>query len=299
MDREFNASSLDLNQFLRTKRHPILLWTVRILVVLVGCFIGAVSLNSFLVPAHILAGGLTGVAQFIHHFISVPIGTLYFLFNIPLFFLGYRYLGKRFILLTGVGIIGFSTFADLVHLNFPLTTKDPLLMSLYGGVLSGISSGIIFRVGGSAGGTDILSLVFHRLTGRSVGSLGFSMNVVVVLLSITIFSVEAGMYTLVAMFAASRVVNALLNYQNRKTALIVSTKADEIAQAIGEQLGRGSTIISAYGSYTHAATQVLMCALTHLELTDLRLLCRRIDPNVFITVVPTTEVFGHFRNLPV
>ncbi|MCL6453308.1 MAG: YitT family protein [Alicyclobacillus sp.] len=263
---------------------------------LIGCLASAVSVNSFLVPAHILAGGVTGVAQIIYHFVRVPIGTMYFLLNIPLFFIGYRYLGRRFILLTAVGIVGFSVFTDWVHPHFRLPVTDPLIMSLYGGVLSGIASGLIIRVGGSAGGTDILSLVFSRLTGRTVGSISFGLNVVIVLASMTVFGIDAGLYTLVAMFTTARVMSALLSYQNRKTALIVSAKADEISAAIGARLGRGSTLLNAAGSYTKADTKVLMCTLTNLELTDMRELCTAIDPHVFITVLPTTEVYGQFRH---
>lgn len=234
----------------------------------------------------------------IHHYTNWPIGTMYFLFNVPLFILGYRDLGKRFILLTGVGIVGFSAFTDLVQFHFTLP-QDPLLVAMYGGVLGGVSSGLILRVGGSAGGTDILSLVLHHRTGKSVGAVSFAINVIIVLLSMTVFGVAAGMYTLVTMFATSRVINALMHYQNRKTALIVSTKATDIAEAITRHLGRGSTLINASGAYTHTELGVLMCTLTSIELADLKALCIDIDPNAFISILDTTEVVGRFRNLPV
>lgn len=290
-------TKVDVNHWIGDHGHPLITYTMRILILIVGCFIGAIGVNSFLVPAHIQAGGITGIAQLVHHFLPVPIGTLYFLLNIPLFILGYRYLGKKFIFFTGIGIVAFSAFTDLVHLGVPLPMEDPLLICLYGGVLLGISSGIIFRVGGSTGGTDIVSLVVNRVTGRSVGSLGFAMNIVIVMLSMTVFGIDLGMYTLVAMFATSRVVNALLHYQNRKTALIVSSHSSEIAKAIGEKLVRGSTLLPASGAYTNAETGVLICALTHLELAELKVVCMDIDPNVFITILDTTEVVGQFRHL--
>jgi uncharacterized membrane-anchored protein YitT (DUF2179 family) len=292
-------TKVDVNQLIGDRGHPAITYTLRIIVLLIGCFIGAVGVNSFLVPAKIQAGGVTGVAQLINHFWHIPIGTLYFLFNIPLFVLGYRYLGKKFVFFTGIGIAAFSVFTDIIHLGVPLPMEDPLLICLYGGVLLGVSSGIIFRVGGSAGGTDILSLVINRVTGRSVGSLGFGINIVIVLLSMTVFGIDLGMYTLVAMFATSRVINSLLHYQNRKTALIVSTRTAEISQAIGEKLIRGSTLLSGSGAYTRAETGVLICALTHLELSELKALCTELDPNVFITVLDTTEIVGKFRHLPV
>jgi uncharacterized membrane-anchored protein YitT (DUF2179 family) len=293
-----HSPKVDVNQWIGDTGHPVVTYTVRILILLIGCFIGAVGINSFLVPAHILAGGITGVSQIIHHFIPVPIGTLYFVFNIPLFILGYLYLGKKFIVFTGIGIVAFSAFTDWVHLGVPLPMEDPLLICLYGGVLLGISSGLIFRIGGSAGGTDILSLVINRVTGRSVGSLGFGMNILIVMFSMTVFGVDLGMYTLVSMFATSRVINALLHYQNRKTAVIVSSRSAEIGKAIGEKLIRGSTLLAGSGAYTNAQTGVLICVLTHLELSELKTLCTDIDPNVFITVLDTTEVVGKFRHLP-
>lgn len=288
------SASARLNQY---RAHPVTDFAWRILVVLAGDFLGAVSVNNFLVPAHILAGGITGIAQIIHHFAAyLPIGTLYFLFNIPLFILGYRSLGKRFVALTGIAIVGFSAFTDLVHLHFH-TVSDPLLIGLYGGVIGGLSSGIVIRVGGSMGGTDILSLVLNRRLGKSVGSIGFFMNVIVVLLSTIVFGIPAGMYTLVSMFASSRVINSLMHYQQRKTALIVTTRATDISKRISVRLTRGSTLIHASGTYTNAPLGVLMCVMTHLEISDLKTLVKEIDPNAFIAILDTADVVGHFRNV--
>ena len=276
--------------------HPILNMTWRIIVVLAGDFIGAISVNNFLVPAHILAGGLTGISQLIHHFfIGLPIGTMYFLFNIPLIVLGYKYLGKRFVFLTLIAILGFSAFTDVVHIHFH-SVSDPLLISLYGGVLGGVSSGIVIRVGGSMGGTDVLSLVINRLFGKGVGSTGFFMNLIVLLLSITIFGVPAGMYTLVSMFAASRVVNALMHFQQRKTALIVTTKAADMSRTLNQRLTRGSTLMNASGTYTNAQLGVLMCVMTHLEINELKQIAKEVDNGAFISILDTTEVIGRFRH---
>ena len=296
---DLKASNLSVNQIAQAGNNPVLAYGFRIVVVLIGGLIGSISVNNFLVPAHILAGGITGITQILHHLWPVlAIGTLYFIFNIPLFILGYRHLGRRFVLLTGVGIAGFSFFTDAVHLNFT-PVHDPLLISLYGGVLGGISSGIVIRVGGSMGGTDILSLVISRMTGKSMASISFALNVIVVALSMTVFGIQAGMYTLVSMFATSRVINALMNYQQRKTALIVSSKCTEISKEIGNRLGRGSTLLNASGTYTNASVGVLMCALTHLEVPELKLLATQIDDQVFITVLDTTEVVGRFKHLTV
>ncbi|GMA51575.1 membrane protein [Alicyclobacillus contaminans] len=296
MDTRSARSKLSVDYWMAPTGHPLWTFFVRIAIILIGCFVGAVSVNSFLVPAHILAGGITGFAQMITHFTHWPLGTLYFAFNIPLFILGWRDLGKRFILLTGIGILGFSLFTDVVHIHFNLPS-DPLLVALYGGVLGGVSSGLILRVGGSAGGTDILSLALNRRTGKSVGSVSFAINVVIVLLSMTVFGVAAGLYTLVSMYATSRVMNALMHYQNRKTAMIVSTKADAIAEAIGRHLNRGCTFIEGSGGYTRSPLGVLMCALTSIEVGELKALCSAVDPKAFVIILDTTEVYGHFRNL--
>lgn len=295
MSTSFSPSQLSIKSW-RSK--PVIDFMWRVFVVLLGDLAGSISVNNFLVPAHILSGGVTGIAQILHHyFVILPIGTLYFLFNIPLFLLGYRYLGKRFILLTAIGVAGFSAATDLVHLNFQTPHHDPLLMSLYGGVLGGISSGLAIRVGGSMGGTDILSVVLYRLTGRNVSSTGLIMNVIVLLLSAMVFGTEAGMYTLVSMFAASRVVATLMHYQQRKTALIVTSQAEKMANAISARLTRGSTLMSASGTYSKQNLGVLMCVLTWLEVADLKLLAQDIDPHAFVTILDTTEVLGHFRHL--
>ncbi|ACV59365.1 YitT family protein [Alicyclobacillus acidocaldarius] len=280
---------------MRGASHPALDWTWRIAVILFSDLVGAVAVNNFLTPAHILAGGVTGVAQILHHYVpALGVGTMYFVFNIPLFILGYRYLGRRFIFQTGIAILGFSALADFVRLHFSAPT-DPLLMGLYGGVLTGLSSGLVIRVGGSMGGTDIVSLVVHRLTGRNIGSVSFVMNAAIVLLSMLVFGVPAGLYTLVSMYAASRVVSGLMHFQQRKTALIVTSKPSEVASAIGQRLVRGSTVMRAYGAYTQRERGVLLCAMTHLEIADLKEIVQSLDPDAFITILDTTEVVGRFR----
>ncbi|WP_206831142.1 YitT family protein [Alicyclobacillus fructus] len=280
---------------MRGASHPVLDWTWRIAVILFSDLVGAVAVNNFLTPAHILAGGVTGVAQILHHYVpGLGVGTMYFVFNIPLFILGYRYLGRRFIFQTGIAILGFSVLADFVRLHFT-TPTDPLLMGLYGGVLTGLSSGLVIRVGGSMGGTDIVSLVVHRLTGRNIGSVSFVMNAAIVLLSMLVFGVPAGLYTLVSMYAASRVVSGLMHFQQRKTALIVTSKPSEVASAIGQRLVRGSTVMRAYGAYTQRERGVLLCAMTHLEIADLKEIVQSLDPDAFITILDTTEVIGRFR----
>lgn len=282
----------------KIRSHPIIDFIWRMILVLIGDFLGAISINNFLVPAQILSGGVTGIAQILHHYYDfLPIGTMYFIFNIPLFILGYKYLGKRFVALTGIGIAGFSAFTDLIHLHFSVPSNDLLMMSLYGGVLGGISSGLAIRAGGSMGGTDILSVVLYRLSGRNVSSTGLIMNVLVLLLSTSVFGVRAGMYTLVAMFASSRIVATLMHYQQRKTALIVTTRAREMSQTIGKRLTRGSTLMHASGTYTNSELGVLMCVLTYLELADLKIVAQEIDPQAFITVLDTTEVVGRFRHI--
>jgi len=283
---------------MRGASHPALDWTWRIAVILFSDLVGAVAVNNFLTPAHILAGGVTGVAQILHHYVpALGVGTMYFVFNIPLFILGYRYLGRRFIFQTGIAILGFSALADFVRLHFS-TPTDPLLMGLYGGVLTGLSSGLVIRVGGSMGGTDIVSLVVHRLTGRNIGSVSFVMNAAIVLLSMLVFGVPAGLYTLVSMYAASRVVSGLMHFQQRKTALIVTSKPSEVASAIGQRLVRGSTVMRAYGAYTQRERGVLLCAMTHLEIADLKEIVQSLDPDAFITILDTTEVVGRFRQSP-
>ncbi|MCY0897017.1 MAG: YitT family protein [Alicyclobacillaceae bacterium] len=282
----------------KLRSYPTFDFIWRVVIVLMGDLAGSISVNNFLVPAHILSGGLTGIAQILHHyFIFLPIGTLYFLFNIPLFLLGYRFLGRRFVVLTAIGIVGFSLATDLIHLHFRTPHHDLLLMSLYGGVLGGISSALAIRVGGSMGGTDILSVVFYRLTGRNVSSTGLVMNVIVLLLSVTVFGTEAGMYTLVSMFATARVIAALMHHQQRKTALIVTSKANEMAAAINSRLTRGSTLMRAEGTYSNAELGVLMCVLTVIEIADLKILVQQMDESAFMTVLDTTEVLGQFRHI--
>ena len=128
--------------------------------IVIGCFIGAIAYPMFLVPNNIAPGGLTGVATILHYLFQLPVGTVSLLLNIPLFVIGYKAMGKIFVLRSFIATVLFSVFIDAIPL--PTLTNDPLLGSLFGGVLLGVGLGLILRGGATTGGSDMVARLIHR-----------------------------------------------------------------------------------------------------------------------------------------
>lgn len=261
--------------------------------VLLGTTISALAFSRLIVPNHMLSGGVAGLTLIINNLTGWPAGTMLLLINIPILILGYKQIGGRFILLTILAVASFSLQLDLLPAR--AAVDDLLLAAVFGGALNGIGLGLVLRAGGSTGGTDIIGVVLNRRYSFSVGEVLLYFNALIVLASALLFNLEAALYTLIAMFVTSKVVDALQNSSRRKTAMIISDRSDEIAQRIQTELHRGVTFLQGEGAYQHGQRKVVMCVLTRFELASLKDIVLQEDPQAFMTVSETTEVVGRFQ----
>ena len=265
----------------------------QVLLVLFGTAISALSFSQLIVPNHMLSGGVTGLTLIINQLTGWPAGTMLLLINIPILILGYRKIGGRFILLTILAVASFSFLLDFLP-SRP-AVDDLLLASVFGGALNGIGLGLVLRVGGSTGGTDIIGVILNRLYSFSVGEVLLYFNALIVLASALLFNLTAALYTLISMFVTSRVVDALLNTHGRKTALIISDCPDQIAKRIQAELHRGVTFLQGEGAYQHGQRKVVMCVLTRFEISLLKEIVLQEDPQAFMTISETGEIVGLFQ----
>ncbi len=271
-------------------------FTLRLLKHLIGIIIGAtivsVSLNTLIIPNHIADGGLTGIAIILHYLFDWPVSWAVFLLNLPLFILGLRMVGRNFLIFSIVGVAVLSSTLFMTT-QLPVLTDDVLLAAMFGGVLTGIGMGIIFRSRGSLGGTDILAVLFARTTPFSVGQIILAIDAVIFIGVAILFSPEMAMYAMIYMFIATRVVDLVQEgLSHSKSVLVVTSNPQKIADEIMAKLGRGVTLFLASGAFSGQAKQVVYCVINRTELSQIKEIVREQDPQAFMTITEVPEVVG-------
>ncbi|MBP1759835.1 MAG: hypothetical protein H6Q63_752, partial [Firmicutes bacterium] len=198
----------------------------------------------------------------------------------------------HFVYKTLYGLIIFSLALDILKGIQPLPFNDVFLGALYGGVLGGVGSGIVFRLGGSLGGTDIVAKVIQRRFGWSMGTTMLSINALIILISWAILGPKIALYTLVSMFTFSKAVDVIQSGLPAKAVIIISNQSDILIQRILKDLGRGVTFLHGHGGYSSADKNVLICVVSVSELGHLKRIVREEDSQSFLIVQNATEVIG-------
>lgn len=260
--------------------------------VIIGSAIYAVAMNLFMIPAEVLSSGFAGVGQIVYKLTSISPGTVILILNIPVLILGWFKIGKSFTLYSFLSVILLTFFLKVIPVHS--YSNDLLLNAIYGGVLGGIGVGITFKFGSSLGGMDIITQVISNITGKSVGFLFMAMNGIIIMSAGRFFSEEKALYTLICIFVSSVVIDNIHTAHEKLTLIIVTTKGNEITEAIQSSVIRGITMMPGIGGYTKQAKDVLMIVITRYELYDLKKLISKVDPNSFTNISVTTDVLGYF-----
>ncbi|HNX77085.1 MAG TPA: YitT family protein [Candidatus Rifleibacterium sp.] len=264
-----------------------------LVLLLLGSCICAVAVNGILVPKHFLSGGLTGVTLFINRMVpSLPVSGMYFAFNIPLFIFGYRLLGGNFFMLSFFGTAFYTIAIGLI--DFRIAVNDMMLSAILAGLINGVGSGIILRSRGSAGGTDILSVLLASRFGIKLGTTLLTFNIIVLTCVVVFFSIDEALFTLVFMFVSSRMIDLVIyGLSQRKAVTIVSERWQEINGAILEEMQRGTTLIAASGGFSQQPLNMIYTVVSRRELHQLKEVVLREDPGAFVVVNETSEVIGN------
>lgn len=259
-----------------------------------GSLIGAVGINAFYIPHHLLSGGVSGVAMLLYFFFGWPVGLMTAILNVPLFIAAYRLLDREYVIGALYGMLVFAVSLDTTRFlaNYNIV-DDVMLASIYGGVIGGIGSGITFRVNGSAGGIDIVAAIMKKYYSFNMGLVGFAINCIIMLFAAAFFGVKLAMYTLLAMYIGANVTDKVIEGFNRKkTVIIISEKSDELAAAIMKEVGRGVTFLNGEGAYTHNDKRVVFVVLTLTQIARIKFITEKIDPCAFMIVQDAAEVLG-------
>ncbi|MDO4326169.1 MAG: YitT family protein [bacterium] len=260
-----------------------------------GSILYAISICTFAKYADFAPGGISGLALIIYHLCGFPIGLTSLLCNIPLILISYRTLGKQFLLKSARTMLISTFFIDLVFPHVPPYEGDPFLAALYSGALLGAGLALIYMRGSSTGGTDFLTLtVKAKRPHLSMGIVTMTIDLVIILLGWPVFGkIDSVLYGLAAAFVASTAMDKIMYGMGAgKLAIIITTHGAEIAETIAAICGRGSTSIPAIGTYTKLAREVLLCACSKAQAYKVRSAAHMIDPDAFVMIVETSEVFG-------
>lgn len=260
-----------------------------------GCVLFALGFDLFLEPNGMNAGGISGLAMVLVHLLGIgSIGIFTAAANLPLFLIGGKKIGKKFFVGSLVGMLTLSTAID-VFSGIPVPDVEPLVAALYGGVLCGAGLGIVFIAGASTGGSDIVvRLLKLRFQNVPIGMINTCFDLAVVALTGLVFwDITRALYSGIAVFVCGQIIDAVVyRFDYSKVALIVSKEHAAIANAIGKELERGVTFLYGQGAYSGTDTKVVLTAVRKQQLSELKQLVVRLDPNAFIIVQEAHQVLG-------
>ena len=289
-----DAERLDEIKKLRAshRKTPKTVVLKRIIMIIIGAIMMGMGIELFLVPNHLLDGGIVGISIILSHLTGVELGLYIFLLNIPFFFIGYKQIGKTFALSTALGITVLSITTYSLH-PVERFTDDLLLATVFGGIVLGIGVGLVIRYGGSLDGTEILAILFSSKAAFSVGEIIMVFNLAIFTIAGFVFTWEQAMYSVLAYYIAYRMIDIVIEgLDESKSVYIISNEVDEIGDAILDRLGRGVTFLHGEGAYTGDSKKIIFTIITRLEEAKLKAIVEDIDTHAFIAIGNIAEVRG-------
>jgi len=263
--------------------------------VTIGVIIIAIALNMFLIPNRLAAGGVSGLSTVLFYKLGFPVGISMAAMNVILFTLGTKIYGWRYGMKTIYGTFSLAFAVDLIAplIRSFAVTNEPILGTLYGGILSGIGMGIVFRNGGNTGGTDIVAQILQKYLNLGLGQLFLLADGFVMLVAAIAFGLRLALYGMIAVIIMGRVIDYIQEgISIEKAAFIISERADEIAKAILFELKRGATALESRGYYSGKHRDTIFCVVERRQVENLKRIVNSIDPKAFLIISDVHEVVG-------
>ena len=276
-------------------KHTLSYYVKSYAVITLGSLLYALAYNIFYAPNLVAMGGLTGLGQVLNALIPVlPVGTTVFVMNVPLFFLGWKFIGGH-LLVSSLYAMTFSSFAiDVMDMIYQFPPMDTMLAAIFGGALLGAGIGLVFSKGATTGGTDLIArLLKLKFAWLPMGTLVLIPDfIVIVLAAIAFGKVESALYGIVSLYITTKVMDTVLyGLDSCKVAYIISDSYREIADAI-IAMDRGATLLHGEGVYSGNEKKVLMVAFKQKEIVPLKEKVNEIDPHAFLIVCDAHDVLG-------
>lgn len=286
--------NFDLKAALRRNWPPSRQTVLDYATIALGCLLLAFGQLYFVKDLHIPLGGVNGIALVMNYLWGLPVGVMNILMNLPLFFLAWRSMGRRFFCRMVTGVFVSSIFIDALAPYVPAFQGEMLIAALYGGLVMGAGLALMYRSGGASGGMDIISKYLNVKKGLSIGTFNLASDVVIMAGSALIYgNIELALYAMITAFISSQIIDKLVYGGDvQKSATIITSKPQEIAEVIMRELRHGVTALEGKGMYTGNAKTVLMCAVRRNEAVTLKTLLNEVDPDAFMMLGNVNEVFG-------
>ncbi|WP_342508617.1 YitT family protein [Sporosarcina sp. FSL K6-2383] len=264
-----------------------------IVLITIGGFIFAIGINYFTLPNLLSEGGIIGLTIIAHYLFQWSPGIINFILNMLLFLVGYKFFDKRTVFYTLYSIVSCSAFLYVTEDAGKMLTEDPLLAAIFAGLLVGIGLGIIFRIGGTNGGTTVLARMANQYWGWSIGKSMLIIDIIVVAGSIFIIGLEKAMLTLLTVYIGAKAIDFIVEGLDERVAvLIISNSPNEVLHKVMDSMSRGVTVLEGRGGYTKANKEVLYIVISKQEIVRLKSIIKEIDEQAYVTMHNVRELIG-------
>ena len=268
--------------------------SIEVIGTIIGSAIMAFGISEFLLPNQLSSGGFAGIATITYYLLHIPMGAVTFILNVPLFlFAGYR-IGKEFFVKSIIGTTSLSIFIDIMD-KYPPVTTDRFLACIYGGVIIGIGTAIILKVGSSTGGTELITNLIKTYNSHiTMSNYLMILDMIIIGLNVVFFKeIEIGLYSVIAIYLYGQLVDIIFEgVYYTKLLFIISDKNEEISEAITTDIKKGVTGLYGKGMYSKKDKMVLICAASIGDIAKIKILAKQIDEKCFIVVANAREVLG-------
>ncbi len=274
--------------------NPVARHIVRYAQIVLGALLTSLGYNLFLIPAHLLTGGISGIAIVIYYLTGLPVGAQNFVYNLPILYLAYRMFGRHYAFDTIFGTVVLSILLDLTHFVVDWNVcANIVLNSVFGGVLTGIGFGMVFRVNANTGGLDVVGAVVKKYYAIDMGTVVFVLNFLIVAGSAFVCTLEEMLFTFISIYVIAELTNRVAAGLNReKSIVIISGEAEKICTDIMENVHRGVTYLDGRGGLTKEPRGILFAVVSLTQVGRVKTIVRHHDPQAFMIVSDTSEVTG-------
>ena len=272
-------------------QNEILIHLISFIGITIGAMLSAFSIQTFLSPNMILDGGLIGISMIVSKLTNLPLSIFTIVLNIPFLLIGYKNLGKKFLIKAVYAMLIFSCFLTMFS-NVNELTEDILLATIYGGIILGIGVGLVIRSGGCLDGTESVAIIINKKTSFSTGQIIMLFNIFIYLTAGALFGLDKALYSLLMYFITFKIIDLVSEgLEQAKAAMIITEQGSQIAKEIYNKLGRTATLIEGNGLVS-GKKDILYCVLTRMEISQLRTIVNSKDEKAFVTITEVSEIIG-------
>ena len=272
-------------------QNEILIHLISFIGITTGALLAAFSIQTFLSPNMILDGGVIGISMIVSKLTNLPLSIFTIVLNIPFLLIGYKNLGKKFLIKAVYAMLIFSCFLTMFS-NVNELTDDILLATIYGGIILGIGVGLVIRSGGCLDGTESVAIIINKNTSFSTGQIIMLFNIFIYLTAGALFGLDKALYSLLMYFITFKIIDLVSEgLEQAKAAMIITEQGSQIAKEIYNKLGRTATLIEGNGLVS-GKKDILYCVLTRMEISQLRTIVNSKDETAFVTITEVSEIIG-------